>query len=216
MLEVEAVCIKDVTYSYPNAPSAVLRNVDFLFSAGRVSVISGPSGTGKSTLLDIVGGLRPPSSGTLELVGGPKGRMPGSREWRAQFSWVLQSNTLLGARKVLDNIALGLVATGLEMSVARNMALRSLEDFGMTELAHRTAGSLSGGEAQRITILRSRLSRRPIVIADEPTGQLDSASTEKVVDFLAGTARAGKVVIVASHDPTVWAAADDHLELGRP
>jgi len=208
--------VRQIEYAYPNATSTVLKDVNFDFVAGRVSVISGPSGTGKSTLLDILGGLRSPSRGTLDLSFGLERWPHGSHHWRAQFSWILQSNTLLGSRPVLDNIALGLVASGFEMVAARDLARRSLEDFGMSDLADRIAGSLSGGEAQRVTILRSRLSPRPIVIADEPTGQLDGISTDKVVQFLAGTARAGKIVIVASHDPVVWSAADDHLELGKP
>lgn len=207
--------VRDLSYEYPAAPSPIVQDVSFDFRAGNVSVISGPSGSGKSTILDLIGGLRVPGSGSIHQVGRLVDRSAGSDEWRARFSWILQANTLLGSRTVLDNVALGLLATGSAMQDARRAAAIALGEFGLSDLESRVAGSLSGGEAQRITVLRSKISSRPYLIADEPTGQLDAESTRLVARHLASAAESGKVVIVASHDEYLWEMADARLELRK-
>ena len=201
---------------HPDRPWLV-RNAEAEFRIGTMNAVAGPSGSGKSTLLNLIGHILRPTEGNVMLppVGvseaqasiGTRGRLV------SQFSWILQTNTVLGGRTVLDNAALGLLAQGYSHTSARAAALIALERFGLAERNQSKVAELSGGELQRITIARCLLSPAPILIADEPTGQLDGVNTTSVALALRETADAGKVVIVATHDERVANLCDSVFDL---
>ncbi|MFO7549456.1 MAG: ATP-binding cassette domain-containing protein [Acidimicrobiia bacterium] len=169
---------------------------------GQVIAVTGPSGSGKTTLLQLIGGLLHPQRGTIE------GRPPPET-----IRWVFQTPTVLGRRTVLDNLLLGLHQRRLDTPTAAATARQALVAIGLGQLASRAAGSLSGGETQRVQIARALVGRPPLVLADEPTGQLDRSNTEQVIASLAALSTSDSTVVVASHDPLVAEACDRRFEL---
>ena len=127
----------------------------------------------------------------------------------SMFAWVLQNSACLEARSALDNVAMGPLAEGLPRSEATRRALQALEVVGLAEHAGSKAVELSGGELQRMTVARALAQDKRIVLADEPTGQLDAKSSAMVADALRALAEAGRRVIVATHDPAVSERCDE-------
>ncbi|MFE1320545.1 ABC transporter ATP-binding protein [Kitasatospora phosalacinea] len=174
----------------------LLHGLDLDVTVGTSLAVVGPSGTGKSTLLAILGGLLAPAEGRVTIDHGH------GRSVADSVSWVLQTVNVLPDRTVLDNVALGALADGADWNRARELARPALERVGLATFADRPVRALSGGEVQRTVIARALVSTRPFVLADEPTGQLDAATTTRVMDsLLATTATRGLVVV--THDPTV-------------
>lgn len=196
--------LDDVSFGY-EAEKPLAEGITLLAEAGTITAIVGPSGSGKSTLLDVVGQLRRPIRGAVDF-----GDTAGGRRALAatDCSWVMQSNPMLRGRTALHNASLGLLAVGGSISESSVAAISALADVGLEHRIHARVGELSGGEIQRVAVARSVLSPRPVVLADEPTGQLDADNTAAVVRALLNAATSGKVVIVATHDPAVAAAAD--------
>ena len=201
------VVLEDVSFAYPGSVEPLFLNFSYAFDAGTVTAVVGPSGTGKSTLLDLIGGLQLPDSGSVELHDAESSRI-GPR-----CSWVLQNNMLLGGRTAVDNAALALIATGSPRGESRARALDALTRFGLSDRADYPPERLSGGEAQRVTIARCFLSAAPIILADEPTGQQDSLNSQLVFDALIESASDGKVVILATHDQALAQQAHAIVDL---
>ncbi len=176
-----------------------------------IVALVGPSGVGKTTLLTVLGGLQPADTGlilldALEVSG---------RQLRDQCVWVSQAANSLPARTVRDNAMLGALADGVSRTSARAIADLALSSMSLESLAERAAKHLSGGELQRLAVARAMCSSRPIVIADEPTGNLDRTRTEAVMSSFRRLAEeSSKSVIVATHDPIVAGAADRVVEIG--
>lgn len=166
----------------------VLHSIAFTVHAGEQIAIVGPSGSGKTTLLSILGGLRQPTSGAVRHHGGAAGMV----------AWVLQTTNAFGSRSVVDNASLGAVVDGAGRGEAKSLALLWLDRLGLADVATQPARTLSGGELQRLSIARALASSRPVVIADEPTGQLDATTSRTVGTVLADS---GVTLIVATHDP---------------
>lgn len=196
-----SLTIRELVFAYPGQP-AVLTIEELSVEAGQMVAITGPSGSGKTTLLQLIGGLLHPQQGGVE--GGPPFE---------SIRWVFQTPTILGRRTVLDNLLLGLHQRGWDQSRADLAAGQALLATGMDQLADRPAGSLSGGEIQRLQIARALVGRPPLVLADEPTGQLDRTNTERVVASLAALRTSDSTVIVATHDPLVADACHRRFEL---
>jgi putative ABC transport system ATP-binding protein len=182
--------------------------------------VTGPSGSGKSTLLHLLAGLDTPTSGTIEwpgLGGNPFGR-PGV------VGMVFQGPSLLPPLDVNENVALPLLLAGTAAAEARERAIAALREVGLDGLGARLPEELSGGQAQRVAVARTLAVEPRLIIADEPTGQLDSSHAREVADLLLGTAtRLGAALVLATHDldlarrlPLRWQIADGRLTVTGP
>jgi len=204
-----SLSIVDVRHRYAASEPLVLDGVHLRVEPGEVVALVGPSGSGKTTLLAISGGLLEPSSGSVVLHGEPMHR----RRLRAEVSWVFQGTNALLSRSVLDNVAVRGLAQGQSRATAMAEALRRLGDVGLADLCVRVAGTLSGGELQRVCVARALMGNPALVCADEPSGQLDTAATEAVVRALTQNRSRRAMVLIATHDRAVADACDRVLEL---
>lgn len=207
----------DVSYRHRGSVDPLLTSINHRWSSGSMSAIVGPSGAGKSTLLDLLGGIRRPDDGTvrLESLSGAVSPDVSREQHQLACAWVLQSNLLLKGRTVLENVAITMRFQGHDRRTSSMRAARVLIRLGLGRRLRHVPSELSGGEQQRVTIARSLLSATPILLADEPTGNLDAANTRRVIQALRAAAEGGKIVVVATHDPSVYRVCDDVLDL-RP
>lgn len=195
---------------------AALRSVNLRISAGEFVAIEGPSGGGKSTLLNILGLLDYPTAGTylLDANAVPLGESADIAQLRSRnFGFVFQSYNLLESRPVIDSVELGLLYRGVDRDSRRDLALRALSDVGLEARAFDNSSKLSGGQRQRVAIARAIASRTPIILADEPTGNLDSENTRKVVAKLKELNQLGTTIVIVTHDPEVARVAHRRLEM---
>lgn len=184
-------------------------------SAGETIALVGPSGSGKTTLLSIIGLLSAPTSGTVLINGvpAPRGDRHRSALRRLHFSWVFQTTNALGTRTVIDNVALGALALGMPRDAAVHGGMAALSATGLTDLAHRPARTLSGGELQRACIARALSTNPPVLLADEPTGQLDRLTSKTVLDALWAARPPGTAMVLATHDDSVSDRCDRQFRL---
>ncbi len=181
-----------------------------------MTAITGPSGRGKSTLLYLLGLMLHPTGGDILVDGVPIGSRRDSdrSHLRAhRFGFVFQDSALDATRSVLDNVTETALYRGIARKDAAASALHLLDRFGVDVSPHRKPGQVSGGQAQRIALCRALLNEPAILLADEPTGNLDPATADIVVAALQEHARAGAAVIVVTHSPDVAAASDREIEL---
>lgn len=188
--------LDNVTFSYRGGPK-VLEGVSLEIAEGEIVAVTGPSGSGKSTLLHLIGGLLTPTGGSI--VGRPDAR---------EIHTVFQTPTVLDRRSVLDNILLGLHSRGHDPRRAHAIALRAASSVGLQELINREAASLSGGELQRTQVARTLVGAPALILADEPTGQLDRANTESVIAAFVAAKGSRSTVVIATHDPLVASMSD--------
>lgn len=182
------------------------------FPAARVTVLVGPSGSGKSTLLAAMSGYQSLGAGRVELRDRPLG--PPMPPDPARVAWVPQGSNALGRRSVLDNVAIAPLSNGTSLGEAHERAVDALEVVGLGKLLRRQARRLSGGELQRVALARALASGKELILADEPSANLDAANTDLIAQILAGlTERA--TIVVATHDPVLVAAADGTVHM-RP
>lgn len=205
----------DIAFGYePGRP--IISAWTTTIESGEVVAILGPSGSGKSTLLYILGALVRPWSGSLRL-GGRDINMLGDRgrsDVRAGLlGFVFQDALLDPRRSVLDNIVEGSVYRGDGLSAARQKALWLLDQLEVDVEADRQATNLSGGQAQRVAVCRALLNDPKIVLADEPTGNLDSTNAAEVESVLFERSRAGAAIVIVTHDERLAARCDRRLRL---
>ena len=199
-----------VSYRYPRAARDALQGVECRFRAGEVAAVVGPSGSGKTTLLSIMAGLDRPSGGEV-LVDGKKLSEMDLDDYRRQYvSVIFQAFHLFPLLTVLENVCFPLELLGAGEKDAREQARRNLELVGIAEEKHRRYPSqLSGGEQQRVAIARALSSGAGILLADEPTGNLDGENSRNIVDILTRLAHeGGYCVVIVTHDPAIADAAD--------
>lgn len=183
-----------------------LKGIDLWVGGGESVAVVGPSGSGKSTLLAVVGLLIEPTRGTVLVRGQPVTSTRSRREeYARRFSWVFQTGNVLGNRTALDNAVLSLLPQGVARRKAEGMAVGALEAVGLVAKIHQLASSLSGGELQRLCIARAMAGRPEVVLADEPTGQLDRKSTLYTLDALFRSKPPEATLVMATHDPLVAA-----------
>ena len=199
-----------VSYRYPRAARDALQSVECSFRAGEVAAVVGPSGSGKTTLLSIMAGLDRHSGGEV-LVDGKKLSEMDLDAYRRQYvSVIFQAFHLFPLLTVLENVCFPMELLGAGEKDAREQARRNLELVGIAEEKHRRYPSqLSGGEQQRVAIARALSSGAGILLADEPTGNLDGENSRNIVDILTRLAHeGGYCVVIVTHDPAIAEAAD--------
>lgn len=193
-----------------------LQNATVTIRQGEYVVIEGPSGSGKSTLLNQIALLDTPTAGSYiidEVNTTTLSDLERAQLRSSTFSFIFQSFHLLDGRSVLDNVALGTLYRGLPTARRRELAAEALGIVGLEHKATQKAATLSGGERQRVAIARAIAAGSPILVADEPTGNLDQANGQQVMDTLEALNARGTTVIVVTHDPTVAARAPRRLHV---
>lgn len=215
-MTVPSVYARSICHSY-SRHSSVLNHITFSAGAGEIVALTGASGRGKSTLLFILGLLLRPTGGHLEVFGEDASALPDYARARLRaetFGYLFQDAALDSSRSVLDNVtepALYARRKNRRSLVSRVDDL--MEEFGVQQGRNRRPGRLSGGQAQRIALCRALILNPRIIIADEPTGNLDAVTSHLVISGLVRRARQGRTVIIATHDERVVAAADREVHL---
>lgn len=199
------------TYGSGDTAVEALKGVDLEVREGELVAIMGASGSGKSTLLSIAGGLEKPTQGSVMVAGFELfASSPNviARLRRQTLGYVFQDFNLIPALSVIENVALPLELDGEKRTIARAAALESLKTMGIEELAKRFPDEISGGQRQRVAIARSIVGPRKVILADEPTGALDSRTGEAVIRALRSRIDAGAGGILVTHDAKNAAWAD--------
>jgi ABC-type lipoprotein export system ATPase subunit len=204
-----------VMYTYKNAKKPAVSGISFMFEAGQVYAIVGPSGSGKSTLLSLLAGLDLPTEGEIALNGDSLSEIDLDYYRRECISMIFQAFHLFPLLTVIENVCFPMELCGVSPKAAKPKAAELLESVGITkEQMNRFPSKLSGGEQQRVAIARSLACNAKIILADEPTGSLDGANTQNIVEILSGLAhKKGYCVILVTHDLEVAEMADVALGL---
>ncbi|MFU8853354.1 ABC transporter ATP-binding protein [Micromonospora sp. SL1-18] len=216
------LCFAGVSRVYP-APEGVVRALDavsFEVSRGELVAVMGPSGSGKSTLLALAGGLDAPTSGSVQVEGVELGRLDATalaRLRRDRIGYVFQDYNLVTDLTAAENVALPRELAGVGASRARRDAVVALAEVGLSDMADRFPDQLSGGQQQRIAIARALVGQRGLVLADEPTGALDSRTSLAVLEVLRARIDAGAAGVLVTHEPRYagWADRTIFLRDGR-
>jgi putative ABC transport system ATP-binding protein len=213
--------MKGVTRTHGRGAGEVhaLRGVDLQVRDGELVAVMGPSGSGKSSLLNVAGGLDTPTSGSVRVAGTDIARLGGRERAtvrRRDVGFVFQDLNLVPALTAVENVALPLELDGVRQGAARADAEAALAEVGLTEAAGRFPEDLSGGQQQRVAIARALVGQRRLLLADEPTGALDSVTGEAVMRLLRARVDAGAAGLLVTHDAryAAWADRTVHLRDG--
>ncbi|MBW2179627.1 MAG: ABC transporter ATP-binding protein [Deltaproteobacteria bacterium] len=198
--------VHNISKDYESGDTVVhaLKHVDFFIDDGEFVAMMGQSGSGKSSLLSIIGGLNHPTQGklfvdTLDIYGL-------SSEQRADFrseyvGIIFQSFQLISYLTVIENVKLPMAITGIDAGQQKEMAVKVLESVGLKDKAHRLPDQLSGGEQERVAIARAIVNNPPILLADEPTGNLDTSTAKDVMNILKQLNNNGQTILMVTHNP---------------
>lgn len=205
--------LRDVNKTYPGiVPLHVLKDINLEIERGELVSIMGASGSGKSTLLNILGILDNYDSGEYRLDGTMIKNLSESRaaDYRNRMiGFVFQSFNLINYKNAVENVALPLFYQGVGRRKRNQMAMEQLERMGLADRAHHLPGELSGGQKQRVAIARALITKPSIILADEPTGALDSSTSKEVMQVFRELNQVeGMTVVIVTHDPGVGAQTD--------
>ncbi|MGH3027327.1 MAG: ABC transporter ATP-binding protein [Gaiellaceae bacterium] len=204
------------TYKGDGVEVLALRGVDLDVAEGELAALMGPSGCGKSTLLHLLAGLDRPTAGSIEL-GDARVESLSEAEWavrrRREIGFVFQFFNLVQTLTVAENVELPARLVGTSRAKARRRREELLDQLGVSVRADSLPSRLSGGQQQRVALARALVNRPRLLLADEPTGNLDSENAREVVALLRGLVSEGQTVVLATHDPRVAASADRVLQL---
>ena len=203
-----SVVLADVRYELGRP---LLDDVSLAFEPGRLTALSGPSGSGKTTLLSVAGGLLQATSGSVTYAGEPT--WTGTGDPRQAFAFILQVYGLVPVLTARENVSIALRSRQVAPAEADEQAEAALARFGVAELGDRQIEELSGGQMQRVACARGFVVGADVLLADEPTSELDEGNRGIVLAELRAEAERGAVVVVATHDPVVVAACDLHYTL---
>ncbi|GAA2849156.1 ABC transporter ATP-binding protein [Streptosporangium fragile] len=205
--------LADVTRVHGDGQQAVtaLREVNLDVDPGELVAVMGPSGSGKSTLLNLAGGLDQPTSGSVVVEGTPlsilsAGALAGLR--RRRVGYVFQDLNLIPSLTAVENVMLPRELDGVRAKQARREALEVLAEVGLGEAADRFPDEISGGQRQRVAIARALAGERRLILADEPTGALDTPTGDEILQLLRTRCDAGAAVLLVTHEPRYAAWAD--------
>jgi putative ABC transport system ATP-binding protein len=205
------------TFGSGEAATTAVQEASFEIRTAQRIALVGPSGSGKSTLLHMMAGLDRPSSGEIEwpaLGGNPQTLAPGT------VGVVFQGQSLIPALNAVENVGLPLLLRGAGDAEATQAARDALDHLNLGELADRLPDEMSGGQAQRVSVARALVTQPRLLLADEPTGQLDHVTAAGIVESLLAVAATGAALVVTTHDPVVaarlterWHMVDGHLQV---
>jgi len=204
-----AVQAVELTKRYGTGPDATfaLRGVSFVIRRGEFIAIIGPSGSGKTTLLNLLGALDRPTSGKVFIDGIDISKLPNAelaRVRNSKLGFVFQDFNIIPRMSALENVELPLLIEGVAKDRRRERVMSLLDRFGLASKAQRNVNKLSGGERQRVAVARALANDPAIVLADEPTGNLDSKNTEVMMEFMKQlNDEFGKTVVIITHNPDV-------------
>lgn len=207
------ISLRSVSRTYQRGSHAVraVRDLDLDIPFGRFSVITGPSGSGKSTLLHLIGCLDTPTAGEILLDGADLAHLSSNEraDLRARrIGFVFQSFNQISNLSAVENVELPMLLARVSRSDARRRARSALEHVGLAGRLHHRPTELSGGELQRVAIARALINNPEVILADEPTGNLDSATGEQVISFLKDLKDEGSTPVVVTHDRGIAEMAD--------
>lgn len=208
--------VEGLMFRYGSSGDELFDGLDHVLEAGQVSVLTGPSGCGKSTLLYLVGLLLRPRSGRVLLGGVDAGGLSDVQRSRLRaehIGFVFQDAALDATRSVVDNVVEGGLYAGMSRRDAETKAGDLLSRFGVELRGDHRPGEVSGGQAQRVGLCRALIKDPAVILADEPTGNLDAVSAEVVFGAFVDAAKKGATVVIASHDQSIAARADHVLAL---
>ena len=200
--------LKDIqkTYRIGESEYAVLKGIDLQIEEGEFIALMGPSGSGKSTLLNIVGCLDRPSAGRYLLLGQDISQTSDdelARLRREELGFIFQTFNLIGRISVQKNVELPMMLSGVERQKRRERALKLLQDIGIDHRSDFSPQNISGGERQRVAIARALANDPTIIIADEPTGNLDLKNSNEVMKILSKLNQEGRTIIMVTHNPEI-------------
>lgn len=211
----EILACQNLNFGYASGP-LLIKDLNWSLDAGSMVAITGPSGRGKSTLLYLLGLMLTPVSGGITVNGHATAQLSDAQTSRMRAShlgFVFQDAALDATRSVLDNVTEVALYQGMDRRKARRRALELLVDLGVDLPPERLPGQVSGGQAQRIALARALVTAPNIILADEPTGNLDDANAEVVISTLEEIAADGGLVVIATHDPRMEARCHQVREL---
>ncbi len=204
-----AVQAVDLVKRYGTGPDVTfaLRGVSFIIHKGEFMAIIGPSGSGKTTLLNLLGALDRPTSGKVFIDGIDISKLPNAelaRVRNSKLGFVFQDFNIISRMSALENVELPLLIKGVQKDKRRERVMSLLDRFGLASKAERNVNKLSGGERQRVAVARALASDPAIILADEPTGNLDTRNTEVMMEFMKQlNVEFGKTVVIITHNPDV-------------
>lgn len=208
--------LKGINKTYKNGDQElrVLKDIDLEVEKGEFVAIMGPSGSGKSTLMNVIGLLDRPTSGEYFLEGQEVGNLSEKKLARVrneQIGFVFQQFFLLSKLNAFQNVELPLIYAGVHPAKRKEIAEQYLEKVELGSRMHHLPSELSGGQKQRVAIARALVNRPAIVLADEPTGALDSKTGEQIMDLLTKLNQEGKTIIMVTHEPEIAAFANRRI-----
>ncbi len=208
------------TYEKHGQAVHALEDVNLHLPKGGFLAVTGPSGSGKTTLMNILGCLDRPDSGIYRLDGHTVDRLGGAQAAdlrNRKIGFIFQSFNLIGSMSALENVELPLVLRGVGRKVRRQTALEALARVGLSQRAMHRPSELSGGQQQRVAIARVLAQNPPLILADEPTGNLDGASSREILSILRQLNGEGQTIVMITHDDSIAAAAPAQMrmEAGR-